>query len=228
MSKISGDIALPTMDTVFNFIVTFCNRGGLSTEVGSRAHRLHLQGEFQTLFPTTPDACKVLTVFVKSFIVDNGKGYRVVCKPLALGQSFTTMCGYIAKDEGRPWYQCRIHNISREDLQQCRLQHISLQTAIDDGKVILTQRNFFSEMYKFFMRSLFPCVCVVRVVAMYALQSAGYIPASDWVCNYAKVDLHEAQALWKAAWNPKLITLADSDHILFYGYSRPRKILRDP
>ena len=74
--------------TVFNFIVTFCNRGGLSTEVGSRAHRLHLLGVFQTLFPTTPNACKVLTVFVMSVIVDNGKGYRVVCKPLARGQSF--------------------------------------------------------------------------------------------------------------------------------------------
>ena len=34
--------------------------------------------------------------------------------------------------------------------------------------------------------------------------------------------LHEAQALWKAAWNPKLITLADSDHVSFDGYSRPR------
>ena len=57
---------------------------------------------------------------------------------------------------------------------------------------------------------------------MYALQSAAYIPASDWVRKFAKVDLHEAQALWKAAWNPKLITLGDSDHIFFNGYSRPR------
>ena len=134
--------------------------------MGSRSHRLHLQGVFQTLFPTSPDACKVLTLFVKSFIVD-GKGYRVVCKPLARGQSFMTMCGYITKDEGRAWYQCRIHNIPREYLQQGRLQHISAQTAIDDGKVILTQQ--FSEMYKFSMRALFPCVCPVRVVAMYAL-----------------------------------------------------------
>ena len=132
-----------------------------------------------------------------------------------------TMCGYITKDEGRAWFQCRIHNIQREDLQQGRLQHISAQTAIDDGKVILTQRNFFSEMYKFLMRSLFPCVCPVRVVAMYAIQSAANIPASDWVRKFAKVDLHEAQALWKAAWNPKLITLADSDLFLFDGYSKP-------
>ena len=99
------------------------------------------------------------------------------------------------KDEGRLWYQCRIHNIPREDLQQGRLQHISAQTAIDDGKVILTQRSFFSEMSKFSMRALFPCICPVRVVAMCALQYAGYIPASDWVRKFSKVDSDEAQAL---------------------------------
>ena len=72
------------------------------------------------------------------------------------------------------------------------------------------------------MRSLFPCDYPVRVVAMYALQSAGYIPASDWVRKYSKVDSEETQALWKAAWNPKVITLTDSDRIFFDGYSRPR------
>ena len=34
------------------------------------------------------------------------------------------------------------------------------------------------------MRALFPCICPVRVVVMYALQSAGYIPASDWVRKF--------------------------------------------
>ena len=39
VTKIGADIALATLDAVFNFIVAFCNRGGLSTEVDSRAHR---------------------------------------------------------------------------------------------------------------------------------------------------------------------------------------------
>ena len=65
-------------------------------------------------------------------------------------------------------------------------------------------------------------MCPVQVVAIYALQSAEYIPFSDWVCKHDKVDLHEAQALWRAARNPKLITLANSDHIFFDGYYRPR------
>ena len=223
VSKIRDDVSLASLDAVFDFIFTFCNKGGLSTEVGSRAHRLHLQGVFQTLFPTAPDAAKVLTLFVKSFLADNGKGYRIVCKPLARGQNFTTMCGYITKDEGRPWFQCRVHNIPREDLQQGRLQHISALTAIDAGKIILTPRNFFSEMFKFSMRCLFPCVCPLRIVAMYAVQSAAYIPASDWVRKFSKLDPEEAQALWKSAWNPKIITLVDSDRIFFDGYARPRR-----
>jgi hypothetical protein len=223
VSKIRDDVSLASLDAVFDFIFNFCNKGGLSTEVGSRAHRLHLQGVFQTLFPTAPDAAKVLTLFIKSFLVDNGKGYRIVCKPLARGQNFTTMCGYITKDEGRPWFQCRVHNIPREDLQQGRLQHISALTAIDAGKIILTPRNFFSEMFKFSMRCLFPCVCPLRIVAMYAVQSAAYIPASDWVKKFSKLDPEEAQALWKSAWNPKLITLVDSDRIFFDGFARPRR-----
>ena len=39
VTKIGNDIALATLDAVFNFIIAFCNRGGLSTEVDSRAHR---------------------------------------------------------------------------------------------------------------------------------------------------------------------------------------------
>ncbi len=92
VSRIGKVISVPSLDQVFNFIVYFCRNGGLSTEVGSRAHRLHLQDVFKTLFPHHADAAKVLTAFVKSFLAENGKGHRVVCKPLALGQTFTTMC----------------------------------------------------------------------------------------------------------------------------------------
>ncbi len=73
------------------------------------------------------------------------------------------------------------------------------------------------------MRSLFPCVCPLRVVAMYALQSGGYIPTSDWTRKFVKVDCDKAQSVWKVTWNPKFITLADSDRIFFDGYNRPRK-----
>ena len=56
---------------------------------------------------------------------------------------------------------------------------------------------------------------------MYGLQSAGYIPPSDWIQKFSKVDSDEAQALWNAAWNPKIITVTDTDRGFFYGYSQP-------
>ena len=61
---------------------------------------------------------------------------------------------------------------------------------------------------------------------LYALQSAGYIPASDWVQKFSKVDSEEAQALWKTSWNPKVTTKIDTDRIFFHGYSRPRSRAR--
>ena len=82
----------------FQFIVSFCNRGRISTDVGKRAHRLHLQEVFQTLFPTSPVACKDVTpFFIKSFLKDNWKGYCVVCKPLARSQSFISCVDTLLK-----------------------------------------------------------------------------------------------------------------------------------
>ena len=61
----------------------------------------------------------------------------------------------------------------------------------------------------------------MRVVAMYAWQSAGYIPASDWVRKFSKIGSDEAQALWNAAWNPMIITITDTDRIIFDDCFRP-------
>ena len=65
-------------------------------------------------------------------------------------------------------------------------------------------------------------LCSDGQVAMFALQSSAYIPASDWVRKFFKVDSDEAQALWKVAWNPKRITITDTDRIFIDVCSRPR------
>ena len=39
---------------------------------------------------------------------------------------------------------------------------------------------------------------------------------------FSTVDSDEVQVLWRAAWNPKFITITDTDRIFFDGCSRPR------
>ena len=100
------------IDIIQQFHERCCIKGGVSTEVGKRAHNLHLQGVFRTKFPRTPSDAKAMCTFVKR-LLPVSSGFRVLCKPLGHGQDFTVMCGYILKDEGQPWFQHRAFNIPR-------------------------------------------------------------------------------------------------------------------
>ena len=104
--KIGCDIERHYIDSAFAFFEVYCIKGGISTEVGKRAHNLHLQGVFRTLFPYDS---KVLSAFIKGILPERGVRHHVLAK-LARGQNFVTMCGYILKDEELPWFQhCLIY-----------------------------------------------------------------------------------------------------------------------
>ena len=80
---------------------------------------------------------------------------------------------------------------------------------------MLTQRNFFAELYKFSMRCLYPCIVPVRYVALYALQSGSYIPSPEWVRRQAKICHDEGEALWSALFMPKTVTIDSTDALFF-------------
>jgi hypothetical protein len=65
------------------------------------------------------------------------------------------------------------------------------------------------------MRCLFPCVVPLRYVALYALQSGGYIPSPEWIRLYSKMCHDEGQALWDVLHRPKAMLIEESDRIFF-------------
>lgn len=49
ISKVKDDVPYSLLKSIFdNFIVKFCQKGGISTEVGARVGNCHLQGVFQS------------------------------------------------------------------------------------------------------------------------------------------------------------------------------------
>ena len=90
-----------------------------------------------------------------------------------------------------------------------------MATKYDENKIILTQRNFFAETYKFSMRCLFPCVVPIRYVALYALQSGSYLPSPEWIKRYMKMAHGEAQALLDVLREPKEMTIEECDSLFF-------------
>lgn len=100
MSKLKGDVPIDLIDVIHSFISSYCLKGAVSSEVGHRAHNLHLQRVFRIKYPRDPTSIKTLTKLIKDAIKDRTKslrGYRVLLKPLAKHQTFTLMIGYISR-----------------------------------------------------------------------------------------------------------------------------------
>lgn len=104
ISKLKGDVQLDLLDIVHDYLAKHAVKSGLSTEVGHRAHNLHIQGTFIMKYPSdktgVADLVKVFKNLVKTH-TGSLAGYRVYLKPLANSQSFSTMIGYITKDDGK-------------------------------------------------------------------------------------------------------------------------------
>lgn len=102
MSKRGGDIDAVLLESTYSLIKEYCIRGGVATEVGSRAHNLHLQqGLFKCRYPRDPTHVKALTKFFKDAVIKPRKQYTIVLKPFGKGQIFSSMIGYIIKDQGK-------------------------------------------------------------------------------------------------------------------------------
>jgi hypothetical protein len=182
ITKTGADVAAQDLEVLFLFFVHHCIKGGVALEVGPRAHNLHFQGVFECLYPTAPAFAKKMNLFVKKLFNNNGRGHRFLLKPLAATQTLKLMCGYIMKDEGQHWFAYRVHNISQEDLHQGKMTHMAQLTSIDEGKVVLTHRNLFKEMFKFQKRTFEPLVPPLRYMVLYAIQSGYYLPAGTTYC----------------------------------------------
>ena len=85
--------------------------GVVSTEVGKRAHNLHLQAVIKVHYPRTKPYVLLLGKAIKSRLPGNGVGYRVMVKPFSGAQNFSSMVGYCTKDTGRSHFKLLLHNV---------------------------------------------------------------------------------------------------------------------
>jgi hypothetical protein len=228
VSKLKGDVAIGLIDVISNFIEEFCLKGGVSTEVGHRAHNLHLQSVFRIKYPREPDSVKILTKMIKDAVkayTKSLKDYRIYLKPLTKSQTFALMIGYISKDEGQPHFQTRLFRISNQEIQAGRLEHSSMQATFDEDRKVINMKNFFSECFKFNKRSFSPLVVSIDFCLAYMIQSQQYCLTPDFISCYRKIDLNEANTLWDMLHQPENATVAKVRSIIFdprtYDSRRP-------
>ncbi len=226
ISKCGGDVDLYLLDRVHGFLQEFCIKGGVSTEVGHRAHMLHLQSLFSVRYPKDKEHVKELTKLIKGLIQPPSTGYRIVIKPFAVNQTVQAMIGYITKDQGQPHYQLRTHHISPSELDAGRREHMAMLSSFDDSKKIVNIKNFFNECYKFNRRCMFPCVVPIDYCITYMIQSGNYILTPDFISMYRKFDFTEAQLLWDMIHHPLTADVEGVTQIIFNNRSYDKRFMK--
>ena len=91
-SCLIGDVPLPLLEVVYNWIVAHCVKGGIATEVGKRAFNFHLQGLLQLRYPKTKPYVTKLSKILKS-LIPKQQGYKIMLKPLQGAQTLSAMIG---------------------------------------------------------------------------------------------------------------------------------------
>ena len=114
VSRIGGDVERSCIDSLHTYLASVCTQSLLSFESGSKKHNLHIQGVFSILFPKSPQCVIQLKRILKTHLPSGGRGYKIMLKPFAPTQTFSAMLGYCTKDQGRPHYQTRNHNVTLE------------------------------------------------------------------------------------------------------------------
>ena len=62
ITKAKDDVPLQVLDIMHQFLQQYCLKGAVSTEVGSRAHKYHVQGMMTLHYPTSPPFKKSLSI----------------------------------------------------------------------------------------------------------------------------------------------------------------------
>jgi hypothetical protein len=224
ITKTSGDVSISCLDAIDSFITNHCTRGGVSTEVGHRAFNLHLQAVMELRYGTNKSYITELNKTIRKLLPAKGKGHKLLLKLCAKAQTFNGMVGYITKDQGLAHYQIRVHNITAQDLTNGRREHETLLTSYDDAKKVIHTRNLFNECYRFNMRCMYPAIVPIQYALLYMLQSGSYILTPDFISNYKKIDLSEAEILWNIVHDPSSATIDAVMKLIFDPRSYGNKV----
>lgn len=114
--------------------------------------------------------------------------------------------------------------VAPDELFHGRQEHDAMLTSFDDSKKIINMKNFFNECYRFHARCLFPAVVPIHYVALYTIQSGSYIFSPDFISNFKKMSLNEANILWQMTLKPSETKLHDVLALLFNPLSYGKKV----
>lgn len=215
---------MPTywLDRIKHYMTVFDVRGAASLERGGQKGVLHIQALMEVTCGTDEAAGAAFKQHLKSHIpinsTDRGK---LTFKPLAEGQTFVHMLGYVQKDAGKPHYKLVSHNVTPAELEEGRQAYKDIAADFKVGKVTISKSGLPDRLYSFWHSNYRPFYVPMDVMLVHMLRSGMYAPCGTWcaVGHGQPADPAVQAAMQMIIMRPSSVTLG---HVrtLFFGTHR--------
>ena len=152
-----------------------------------------------------------------------GDGSGVYCsvKEFAPGQSWSTMLGYLHKDQTQPHFDVRLHNIDPVDIVKGIAEWQTAKLSYEDGMIMLSRNNMFQRLSTFRMNSDPESDNTFLEDMTDLLNSRKYMICS-LVITSGQMRLGAAESMWKLIKGKTPLTTDDTRELFFAFASMSR------
>mmetsp|Transcript_5400 Transcript_5400/g.11904 ORF Transcript_5400/g.11904 Transcript_5400/m.11904 type:complete len:409 (+) Transcript_5400:405-1631(+) len=205
----------------FNVIGTWMTMYMVAGVVGYERGGQEANGHAQATFRGEDVAPSAVTKALKATLAAHGFSTVLVMTKVLSGRgihTFVGMIGYCTKDRGHPHFQMIRHNVSDEQLQKGREEHIAKGAGPLKKRTVLGPTNIVTQMVNFITWHMPKAVISPDRVLLRMLRSSKYYPSACWVTTGNGRGLHgpKMNCLWKSILTPELLTL-DDIRCIFYN-----------
>lgn len=213
-----------------DYLVAHDLRGAATLEKGGKHEVLHIQAIVEITSNRDAVATAAFRQHYRDFVpLTSSDSAKLTFKPLAAGQTFPHMLGYVQKDLGKPHYALVKHNVSDAELEEARKVYSDVSADYKKGKILISKTALGERYFSFWFSNYRPFWVPVDVGLWHMIRSGKYAPGATWaVCQFGKAMGPEViNAFLHMIIRPTACTL-DHVRILFFNahLARPTQMVR--
>lgn len=214
-----NDVPTWCLSQINNYMSVYDIRGAASLERGGKSGVLHIQCWMEVTCPANKSSESAFKKHLKEHIPINPcNGSKLTFKPLAEGQTFVHMFGYVQKDLGKTPYKLVHYNVNVAELEEGRKAYSDVSADYKSGKVMISKSVLPNRVFSLWHSSYRPFYVPLDVMVLHMLRSGKYAPCGTWVgaAHGRHADPAMQSAMQLIITRPKACTL---DHVrtLFFG-----------
>ncbi|KAF6242000.1 hypothetical protein COO60DRAFT_1631842 [Scenedesmus sp. NREL 46B-D3] len=224
-----GDVPRIWCDKLKDYFVLYNMKGAIALERGKQNRRLHCQAVFETHSFADNITARRFYNHMRAFIpIAQGTPAKFTMKPLAPGQTFQHMLGYIQKDSNQSHFAFRSNLVSEQDIAEARnAYHEVSENNYWKGKVIITKANFAKLMHAHWHANYAPFLVPPDFQLLAMCQSGMYVPSHSWLtaAQGRNADIEMTHNWLLMARRPTATNLQMVQE-LFFGFHHPQQAFR--